>query len=66
MRKPNDRLISTRAVCALTSLSRSTLWRLSQAGKFPTPVRLTTGRVGYSEAAVREWIETRLDNRSDA
>jgi prophage regulatory protein len=56
---PTDRFISVRQVVDLTSLSRTTIWRAGRAGAFPRPHRLTPGRVGFSEAAVREWIVKR-------
>ncbi len=60
MNTPDDRLISVRAACTLTTLSRSTIWRAGKAGTFPKPVRLTRGRVAFSEREIAKWIEERL------
>ena len=38
-----DRLIRLAEVCRLTSLSRTTIWRLRRKGEFPRPVRLSPG-----------------------
>lgn len=43
-----------------TSLSRTTIWRLCRAGRFPSPVELSAGRVGWSARAVDAWIAARL------
>jgi len=50
-----DRLLSWRAVRDLTGVSRTTLWRLQKAGKFPQPVRISAGRVGWREQEVIAW-----------
>ena len=47
------------AVIQLVGLSRTTLWRLEKAGKFPRKVRLSERLVGYHTAAVHRWIEER-------
>ena len=46
-------------VVEITSLSRTTIWRLEKAGKFPRKVRLSERLVGYHTAAVHRWIEER-------
>ncbi len=47
-----DRILSCAAVVALTGLSRTTIWRLYTQDLFPRPIRLSPGRVGWSENAV--------------
>ena len=44
----------------ITSLSKVTRWRMAKAGKFPRPVQLTPGRVGYPKAAVHAWIRQQM------
>jgi predicted DNA-binding transcriptional regulator AlpA len=53
-----DRILTCRQVRQLTSLSRATIYRAQQAGRFPTPVRLipSGSRVGWKEAEVRAWL----------
>ena len=46
-------------VAQQTSLSRVTLWRMALRGDFPTPVRLSPGRVGYLASDVDAWIAAR-------
>ena len=57
------RLISPKAVCDRTSLSRSTLDRLVAAGQFPAPIRITDRRLAYSAASVEEWMQEKRANR---
>lgn len=50
------------AVVAYTGLSRTTLWRLRNAGQFPRPVRLggeTSRAVGWLRSDIEAWIHSR-------
>src|SRR4051812_6949793 len=40
-------------------LSKSTVWRLEQAGLFPRRVRLSKNAVGWAESAVEAWLRER-------
>ena len=59
-------LLSERRVCEITSLSRTTLWRLRHRGEFPNPISLTAGRKVYSSDAIDAWIKERVEGGSDA
>ena len=53
-----------RAVSARTGLSRTTIWRMTRAGKFPKPVPITGGfAVGWVEDEIEEWIKARIQQR---
>lgn len=52
---------SKRQVKEKTSLSDATIWRLVRAGKFPKPVPISPGRVGFDRLAVDWWLQERLD-----
>jgi prophage regulatory protein len=43
--------------------SRSHLWRLIRAGKFPKPIRLGENRVAFPEAEIDKWIESKVAER---
>lgn len=55
-----DRIMPPKAVMAKTSLSRTTIWRMSRRGEFPAPVRLTSNRIGWSLNAVEAWLADRM------
>ena len=55
------RLLSSDEVTEMTTLSRTTLWRMSKAGAFPKSVRLSPGRVGYLADAVTGWITSKRE-----
>jgi predicted DNA-binding transcriptional regulator AlpA len=54
-------LLTPKAVCERTSLSRSTLDRLVAAGEFVSPVRLTERRLAYDSDAVESWLRAKLE-----
>lgn len=63
MHTPNaERLLAPIVVSDRTSLSRTTLWRLTKKGQFPTPVQVSPGRVAWSESAVSAWIAAHLSS----
>jgi prophage regulatory protein len=54
------RFLRLNDVVATTGLSRSTIYRMVDAGTFPDRVRLTAQSVGWWEADVAEWLQSRL------
>ena len=50
--RPND-------VCALTGLSRTSIWRRVRTGKFPAPIELGGGSIAWREEEVEDWIAAR-------
>ena len=53
-----DLIICDQDVQRLTDLSRTTIWRLERAGKFPSRVPLTGSRVGWRYNDIQEWIKS--------
>jgi len=45
----------------MIGVSRTTLWRMVQAGTFPRPVRITERNRGYLLEAVEAWMKARMD-----
>jgi prophage regulatory protein len=46
-------------VLRITGLSRTTLWRLERQGRFPKRLRLASNSVGWLDADIQRWIESR-------
>lgn len=44
-----------------TGLSRSTIYAAVGKGDFPAPVRITKRAVGWREADIDQWIQTRTE-----
>ena len=53
------RFVRPREVLEMIGVSRTTLWRMVQAGVFPPPVRITTRNNGFVLEAVEEWMKAR-------
>lgn len=54
------KLLTPKAVCERTSLSRSSLDRAVAAGEFPAPIRITERRLAYSASDVESWIQNKV------
>lgn len=46
-------------VIQLTSLSRSTIYRLIKKDDFPKPIRLSANRSGFRLSEIESWLESR-------
>ena len=64
MRGGEGRLMKIDEVLHLTSLSRSTLYRLIRSGDFPSPVRIGPRAVAWRERDIRRWLESRPATRA--
>lgn len=54
-----QKILSPRQLSELTGLSVVTLWRERRAGRLPEPIRLSPGRIGWTEDQVRDWLASR-------
>ena len=53
--------IRIRQVLEMIGVSRTTLWRMVQAGTFPRPVCITERNRGYARDTVEAWMKSRTD-----
>ena len=51
------RFIRPRQVVEMIGVSRTTLWRMVQAGTFPRPVRITERNCGFLLETVEAWMK---------
>ena len=54
------KLLTPKAVCERTSLSRSSLDRLVASGHFPNPIRITERRLAYNQADMETWMQEKV------
>lgn len=54
------RFLRRKDVERITGLKTSTLYAIVQRGEFPSPVRITAGRVAWIEREVHEWMQSRI------
>lgn len=52
------KVVKVDQVRSITSLSRTTIWRLERDGKFPARVRLCSTSVGWYEDEILAWLNT--------
>jgi prophage regulatory protein len=60
------RILSKRQLKELVLYSPQHVARLEKAGLFPKRVQLGPNRVGWVEDEVLDWLQHRLDRRTDA
>ena len=61
-----ERFVALKEVLRLTSLSRSQIYRLIEAKKFPSAVPLGPHRKAFLERELREWMDARIAERAAA
>jgi prophage regulatory protein len=55
------RFLRPRQVLEMIGVSRTTLWRMVQAGTFPRPVCITERNRGYLLESVETWMRARAE-----
>ena len=53
------RILRPREAAKMIGVTRSTLSRWRDDGKFPDPIRLGPGAIGWRDTTVEEWITDR-------
>lgn len=61
----DNSFIRKRTVLARTGLSKSTMYRLIQAGKFPRQEPIGPHMVGWRLAHVEKWLQNPLEYRQE-
>ena len=59
----HTRILTIKDVRARVPYSSVQLWRKERAGEFPGRVRLGANRVGWVEAEVEAWLNSKLAER---
>lgn len=54
------KVLRLRPVLDTVGLSRSSIYAMVAAGKFPKPIRLGPRAVGWLASDVEEWLDTRI------
>lgn len=57
------RVIRLPEVTQKTGISKSTVWRLVRAGRFPAPLKLGSRMTAWVEEEVDEWLLARATTR---
>jgi len=60
------RILRLPAVMDVTGLGRTTVYEQMAAGRFPKPIKLSERAVGWLEADIQNWLETKvLESKHD-
>ena len=59
IRNATTRILTILEVAELTTLSKSTLYRMIKAGEFPTPISVSASRSGFHSFEIEQWILSR-------
>lgn len=54
------RLMAPKEAALATSLSRTLISLMAEAGEFPAPVKIGERRIAYVRSEVIDWIEARI------
>jgi len=54
------KILKIKTVIEKTGLSRSSIYRLIAAGKFPTQVKLSERAAGFFEHDIEAWLKSRM------
>jgi prophage regulatory protein len=57
------RTLRIRQVVAKVGLSEATIWRLSAAGKFPKPIKISSGCTVWLEREIDEMVDAKAAER---
>ena len=52
-------LVRALGVCKMTSLSRSTIWRLVKNNKFPKPFSISQRATAWKVEDIKDWVENK-------
>ena len=55
-----DNILKRKEVMKITSLSKTSIYRLMRRGVFPKAVQVTENRVGWRESEINAWLEERF------
>ena len=61
-----QKLLRLPSVIERTSLRRSTIYEMMQAGTFPRPVKLNLRANGWVESEIDAWLASRIAEREAA
>jgi prophage regulatory protein len=61
----DERIMLDAEVREKTGLSHTTRWREIRAKRFPAPLTISKGRVGWLQSEVEAWLQQRIEARRE-
>ncbi len=59
----NNKILRLKQVVELTGTSKTTIYRWIKANQFPKPINLSHASVGWLEADINEWVQSKIEAR---
>lgn len=59
-----DYILSMKDICAITGLSRHTIYRMVEANQFPAPAKVGVRNIGWRTSTINAWLESRFGSAS--
>ncbi|API87537.1 helix-turn-helix transcriptional regulator [Francisella uliginis] len=59
----NNKILRLKQVVEMTGTSKTTIYRWINAGTFPKPINLSHVSVGWLEADINDWIQSKVEAR---
>lgn len=55
---PDDSMARAKTICDWLDVSKATIWRKSEAGQFPKPIKLFEGTTAWRVGDIRAWLKS--------
>ncbi len=57
------KILRLKQVVEITGTSKTTIYRWLNANQFPKPINLSSSSVGWLEADINDWIQSKVEAR---
>ncbi|MBK2024772.1 helix-turn-helix transcriptional regulator [Francisella philomiragia] len=57
------KILRLNQVVEITGTSKTTIYRWINANQFPKPINLSSSSVGWLEADINDWIQSKVESR---
>lgn len=61
--KMNNKILRIKQVIERIKPSKTTIYRLISKNQFPKPINLSSSSVGWLEADINDWIQSKVEAR---
>ena len=59
----NNKILRIKQVVERIGASKTTIYRWINANQFPRPINLSSSSVGWLEADINDWIQSKIEAR---
>lgn len=55
------KIIRSKQLCEILSVSRTTLWRMENEGQLPARIQISKRSVGWLDSDIEDWLERKAN-----